>query len=100
MNCTHTHFRRPSRQGLNGCTCSLVPKFQFHAVPHDSQMLAQRMYMHALKRYHVHICMCYVVSSPDPTLKEGKGLVTVEHLVGSCKTSILVFVHANHIAAL
>ena len=33
-------------------------------------------------------------SSPDPTLCEGKGLVTVEHFVGSCKLSIHCF-HAS-----
>ena len=32
-----------------------------------------------------------VVSSPDPTLCEGKGLVTFERFLGSCKLSSLVF---------
>ena len=38
-----------------------------------------------------------VVSSPDPTPKEG--LVTFERFLDSCKLSILVFAQANHITA-
>ena len=41
-----------------------------------------------------------LVSSPDPTFCEGKGLVTVEHFLCSWKLSILVFAQANQIAAL
>ena len=41
-----------------------------------------------------------LVSSPDPTLGEGKGLVTFERFLGSCKFSILTFAKANQIAAL
>ena len=36
-----------------------------------------------------------LVSSPDPTLCEGKGLVIFERFLGSCKLSIFVFVQAN-----
>ena len=32
-----------------------------------------------------------LVSSPDPTLCEGKGLVTVERFLGFCKLSSRVF---------
>ena len=40
-----------------------------------------------------------VVSSPDPTLEEGKGSGDInfinEHFLGSCKLSILTFAKAN-----
>ena len=46
------------------------------------------------------VSLPHVVSSPDPTpKKEEEGLVTFEHFLGSCKLSILVFAHANHITA-
>ena len=37
---------------------------------------------------------------PDPTFKEGKGLMTFERFLGSCKLSNLTFAKANQIAAL
>ena len=36
-------------------------------------------------------------SSPDPTLEEGKGLVTVQHFLGSCKFNILVILCVSQI---
>lgn len=41
-----------------------------------------------------------VVSFPDSALKEGKGLVTLERFIGSCKLSSFVFASANQISAL
>ena len=39
----------------------------------------------------LNFARCLVVSSPDPTLCEGKGLVTVERFLGFCKLSSRVF---------
>jgi hypothetical protein len=41
-----------------------------------------------------------LVSFPDPTLEEGRGLVTFERFLGSRKFNILTFAKANQIAAL
>ena len=59
--------------------------------------------MHIIKQLDVpcfSVSLQFVVPSPDPTLCEGKGLMTFERFLGSCKLSIFVFAQANQIAAL
>ena len=51
-------------------------------------------------RLHSLHDLCWLLSSPDPTLCQGKGLVTVGCFLDFCKLNSRVFAQANQIATL